>query len=122
MSAEGVSNRSSLTPLGPMPKDPKARLEKAAVALEGVWLTQMLREARPKSSLIGNSFASETFKDMLDQALGEKLAEAGVLKLTDSMVRQLVEINEAVKAQRAGQTSQTPQSQESAPDAADAAK
>lgn len=91
MSISGLQSiASSDSPLGPMPHNPKERLKKAATALEGIWVTQILKQARPKNSMFGKSFASETFKDMFDQAIGQNMAERGVLGLADSLIRQLM--------------------------------
>jgi Rod binding domain-containing protein len=81
---------SSQTPLGAMPKDPRARLKKAAEAMEAIWLTQMLREARPKGGLLDKSFAAQTFRDMLDQAMGESMATSGVIGLSSTLVCQFL--------------------------------
>ncbi len=89
MGPSNVSAASAQSPLGPMPQDPKARLKKAATALEGIWLTQMLKEARPKGGMLDKSFAAQTFKDMMDQALGDSMASTGVLGLADALVGQL---------------------------------
>jgi len=80
----------SQTPLGAMPKDPRARLKKAAESMEAIWLTQMLREARPKGGLLDKSFAAQTFRDMLDQTMGDSMAQSGVIGLSSTLVRQLL--------------------------------
>jgi Rod binding domain-containing protein len=71
-----------------MAQDPKKRLKQAATALEGIWLSQMMREARPKAGMLDKSFASQTFKDMLDQSMGDSMAKTGVLGLAEKMVQQ----------------------------------
>jgi Rod binding domain-containing protein len=73
-----------------MPKDPRARLKVAAESMEAIWLTQMLREARPKGGMLDKSFAAQTFRDMLDQAMGDSMAKSGVVGLADTLVRQML--------------------------------
>jgi len=64
-------------------------LRQASQDLESLWLSHILKEARPKaSSFLGKSFASEMFGDMLDEELAKKMAQSGMTGLSDQMVRQ----------------------------------
>jgi Rod binding domain-containing protein len=65
------------TALAAPPKNEK--LDKATKDFEGVWLAQILREARPKGGMFSSSFAAETFQDMMSQTLGQSMAESGKL-------------------------------------------
>lgn len=89
MSTTSVS-ASTASPIGPLPTDPKARLQKAAHAMEGLWLAQILKEGTPKSGMLGKSFAASTFQDMMNQALAQKMADTGMIGLSDSLTRQLL--------------------------------
>lgn len=110
MGIERIGNPSVNSPLGAMPKDPEARLRKAANALEAVWITQLMKEARPKAAMLGKSFAAETFKDMLDEALGQSMADRGVLGLGDSLVRQLLPTIKPATAPGSGDSQKGPHS------------
>lgn len=79
----------SSTPLlGNLPKDPKARLKKAADEFEAIFTERLMKESRPKSTLFGKSFASETFHDMQDQALARTMAQRGSLGLSKALTAQ----------------------------------
>ena len=82
---EGVVN----SPLGPFPKDPVARLKKAAAGVEALCVKQVLSEARPKSVMM-HSFATDTFNDMFNDVLAQSMAQKGVFGLADSLTRQLL--------------------------------
>ncbi|MEI6231520.1 MAG: rod-binding protein [Planctomycetota bacterium] len=80
----------STTPLlGTLPKDSNARLKKAADEFEAIWTERLMKESRPKSTLFGKSFASETFHDMQDQALARTMAQRGALGLSKALTKQL---------------------------------
>lgn len=78
------------SPIGSLPRNPKARLQKAAHDMEGLWLSQILKEATPKGGMLGKSFAASTFQDMMSQALAQKIADTGLIGLSDSLTRQLL--------------------------------
>jgi len=88
-----VSNSS----IGPLPNATRARMKKAATALEGVWLTQVLQAARPKGGMLDKSFASSAFQDMLSQQLGQTMADSGVVGLADKMTNQLLHTDASVQ-------------------------
>jgi peptidoglycan hydrolase FlgJ len=90
MSIAGVSQAVTSSPIGPLPTDPKARLRKAASELEAIWLQQFLKESRPKKTMLDNSFAAQTFQDMMDESLAKDMAARGVLGLADMLVQQLM--------------------------------
>ncbi|MCC6446104.1 MAG: rod-binding protein [Armatimonadetes bacterium] len=69
-----------------------ARLRKAAQDFEAVFLHHMLREMRrtaPDSGLLGGGATEGLYRDMLDQALAERLAERGGLGLGEMLYQQL---------------------------------
>ncbi len=77
--------------IGALPQDQMARLRFAAQKLEAVWLSHVLKEGRgPSQGFLDSSMASQTFRDMLDEALAEDIAASGKFGLADSIVRQLV--------------------------------
>ena len=51
----------------------------AAKQLEAFFLRQLLAEARPKGGMIDGGFAGDTFSQMLDEAIADKIAGAGGL-------------------------------------------
>lgn len=84
MNVSGATN----TPIGPLPASPKERIEFAARELEAVWLEQVIKDASPKGSgFLGDSMASKMFKDMFNETIAQKMAEAGTLGLKDQLVR-----------------------------------
>ena len=77
------------SPLPPkLPDNP--RLKKATQDFEGIFLTQILREARPKGGMFDKSFAAQTFQDMMSQALGQSMADSGKLGLAKKLYDQLL--------------------------------
>lgn len=63
---------------------------KAARQLEAFFLRRLLAEARPQGgSAIDGGFAGDTFKQMLDEAVADKMADAGGLGLADMLRAQL---------------------------------
>lgn len=101
MATDSVGAATSVSPLGPMPSDPKARLKKAATDLEAVWLAQVLREARPKGGMLDKSFAAQTFQDMFSQTLAQSMADSKAIGLSDMLVKQLeprVSVNATTQA------------------------
>jgi len=70
--------------------DPEA-IHKAAVSLESFMLDQVLKEVRG-GSMVGDAeggFAGGTFREMLDQALSQKMAERGALGLAPMLEAKL---------------------------------
>lgn len=105
--------------LGYLPVDKRQRLRKAAEGFESIWVQNVLKEARPKESAFGKSFAGDTFQDMLGQALAQKIAESHTLGLADSLERQVMPpdaaaqqaVNEAHAAQAAALAAPPPEIQ-----------
>ncbi len=74
-------------PAAPTKADPA---DTAARQLEAFFLRQLLAEARPTGGGgIDGGFAGDTFKQMLDEALADKMASAGGLGLAEIFKRQL---------------------------------
>jgi murein DD-endopeptidase MepM/ murein hydrolase activator NlpD len=64
----------------------------AAKQLEAFFLRQLLAEARPKGgSGIDSGFANDTFKQMLDEAVADKVAAAGGMGMASMFAKQLGE-------------------------------
>lgn len=62
----------------------------AAKQLEAFFVRQFLAEARPHGGgMIDGGFAGDTFKQMLDEAVADKLAGAGGLGMADMFAKQL---------------------------------
>lgn len=71
--------------------DPKAAAKKAATQFEALFMQMVLksmREATPKSGLLGGDSAHDTYTAMLDQQLAAKMAASGT-GLADTIARQL---------------------------------
>jgi Rod binding domain-containing protein len=88
------------TALGIMPTDPKARLKKASHAMESLWISNMLKEARPKGGMFSKSFASTTFQDMMSDQLAQHIADTGLLGLSDNLSRQLLHTQNVINASK----------------------
>jgi len=71
-----------------MPKDDKARLQKAAEGFEAQWFSQIMNEAKSARGS-NDSFATETFRGMMNDNLARTMAETHTLGLADMLVRQL---------------------------------
>jgi len=68
----------------------KDQAKTAAKQLEAFFLRRLLAEARPKgASMLDGGFAGDTFKDMLDEALADKMASAGGLGMSEMFAKQL---------------------------------
>jgi murein DD-endopeptidase MepM/ murein hydrolase activator NlpD len=61
----------------------------AAKQLEAFFLRQMLTEARPQGGGFDGGFAGDTFKQMLDEALADKMSAAGGIGLSQTFAQQL---------------------------------
>jgi flagellar protein FlgJ len=71
--------------------DPKAAAKKAATQFEALFMQMVLksmRDATPKSGLLGGDSGHETYTAMLDQQLATRMA-AGGTGLADTIARQL---------------------------------
>lgn len=64
--------------------------DKAARQLESFFLRQLLAEARPQGGGgLDGGFAGDTFKSMLDEAIADKMADAGGIGLAKMFAREL---------------------------------
>jgi murein DD-endopeptidase MepM/ murein hydrolase activator NlpD len=62
----------------------------AAKQLEAFFLRRLLAEARPQGGgLIDGGFAGDTFKQMLDEAIADKMAGAGGIGMAEMFAKQL---------------------------------
>lgn len=61
----------------------------AAKQLEAFFLRQMLAEARPQGGGFDGGFAGDTFKQMLDEAIADKMAGAGGIGMSQMFAQQL---------------------------------
>jgi murein DD-endopeptidase MepM/ murein hydrolase activator NlpD len=76
----------------PAAKDPA---KTAAKQLEAFFLRQLLKEARPQGAgMLDGGFAGDTFKDMLDEALADKMSAAGGMGMANMFAKQLGPTNE----------------------------
>ncbi len=74
----------------PTQAEPAQQARAAAKQLEAFFLRQLLAEARPQGGGgIDSGFAGDTFKQMLDEALADKMSNAGGLGLASMFERQL---------------------------------
>jgi len=72
------------------PSTTREQAKTAAKQLEAFFLRRLLAEARPKgASMLDGGFAGDTFKDMLDEAIADKMAAAGGLGMSDLFIKQL---------------------------------
>jgi murein DD-endopeptidase MepM/ murein hydrolase activator NlpD len=69
----------------PAPPDSKV----AAQQLEAFFLRQLLAEARPQGGMIDGGFAGDTFKQMLDEAIADKMTAAGGIGMASMFQKQL---------------------------------
>lgn len=74
--------------VGPLPKDQQARLKKAAQAMEAQWFQNVMKEASASTGA-SDSYATQTFKGMLNETLANSMSETGALGMADLLVRQL---------------------------------
>lgn len=61
----------------------------AARQLEAFFVRQLLAEARPKGGMLDAGFAGDTFAQMLDEAISDKVAGAGGLGLAEQFAQHL---------------------------------
>jgi murein DD-endopeptidase MepM/ murein hydrolase activator NlpD len=81
----------SLTgPATPPPaREPRDDAQVAAKQLEAFFLRQLLAEARPQGGMLDGGFAGDTFKQMLDEAIADKMTAAGGIGMTAMFAKQL---------------------------------
>ncbi|HET9620984.1 MAG TPA: peptidoglycan DD-metalloendopeptidase family protein [Kofleriaceae bacterium] len=94
----------------PPQPDPAARrasdVKSAAKQLEAFFLRQMLSEAKPQGGgAIDGGFAGDTFKQMMDDALADKMSAAGGIGLSKMFAQQLAK---AAGGQPADETAAPP--------------
>ena len=65
------------------------QVKTAAKQLEAFFLRQLLAEARPAGGGIDGGFAGDTFKQMLDEALADKMSSAGGIGMAKLFEKQL---------------------------------
>jgi murein DD-endopeptidase MepM/ murein hydrolase activator NlpD len=61
----------------------------AAKQLESFFLRQLLAESRPQGGMLDGGFAGDTFKQMLDEAIADKMSAAGGVGMAQMFARQL---------------------------------
>jgi murein DD-endopeptidase MepM/ murein hydrolase activator NlpD len=62
----------------------------AAKQLEAFFLRQLLAESRPQGGgMLDGGFAGDTFKQMLDEAIADKMSSAGGVGMTEVFAKQL---------------------------------
>jgi murein DD-endopeptidase MepM/ murein hydrolase activator NlpD len=71
----------------------------AAKQLEAFFLRQMLAESRPQGGgMLDGGFAGDTFKQMLDEAIADKMTAAGGIGMTQMFAKQLGKADEVASA------------------------
>jgi murein DD-endopeptidase MepM/ murein hydrolase activator NlpD len=71
----------------------------AAKQLEAFFLRQLLAESRPQGGgAIDGGFAGDTFKQMLDEAIADKMTSAGGVGMTELFAKQLGKATEVAAA------------------------
>jgi len=70
-------------------KPPAPQSKVAAQQLEAFFLRQLLAEARPQGGAIDGGFAGDTFKQMLDEAIADKMSAAGGIGMATMIQKQL---------------------------------
>jgi murein DD-endopeptidase MepM/ murein hydrolase activator NlpD len=80
----------ALAPQTPPAVDPHRDAKTAAKQLEAFFLRRLLAESRPQGGgMLDGGFAGDTFKQMLDEAVADKVSAAGGLGMADMFVKQL---------------------------------
>ena len=69
--------------------------ETAAKQLEAFFLRRLLAEARPQGGMLDGGFAGDTFKQMLDEAIADKMTAAGGVGMAQLFAKQLGKSDEA---------------------------
>ena len=68
----------------------------ASQQLEAFFLRQLLAETKPQSGSIDGGFAGDTFKQMLDEAIADKMVGAGGIGMSTVFAKQLGQGDQAV--------------------------
>lgn len=72
------------------PRPPRDNVQVAAKQLEAFFLRQLLAESRPQGGgMLDGGFAGDTFKQMLDEAIADKMTAAGGVGMTAMFAKQL---------------------------------
>jgi murein DD-endopeptidase MepM/ murein hydrolase activator NlpD len=89
-----------MDPRGPAVRpEPKDSPQVAAKQLEAFFLRQLLAEARPKGGgMLDGGFAGDTFKQMLDEAIADKMSAAGGIGMSAMFAKHLGKTDEAARA------------------------
>ncbi|RMH40722.1 MAG: peptidase M23 [Deltaproteobacteria bacterium] len=77
-------------------------LGQAAAAFEAYFLRRMLSEVRGTAGLAGDGVGARMFRDMLDEALADAMAEGGGVGIADTLVDQLRDVAPAAALPRPG--------------------
>jgi murein DD-endopeptidase MepM/ murein hydrolase activator NlpD len=100
--ADGVAPGAGHLALARDPHDKPAGKDAAHVAarqLESFFLRQMLSESRPQGGgMLDGGFAGDTFKQMLDEAIADKMTAAGGIGMTQMFAKQLGKADEVAGA------------------------
>lgn len=80
-------------------RETKDSAQVAAKQLEAFFLRQLLSEARPQGGgMLDGGFAGDTFKQMLDEAIADKMTAAGGIGMTAMFAKQLGKTDEIAGA------------------------
>ena len=83
----------------PRPKADADNAKVAAKQLEAFFLRQLLAETRPQGGgMVDGGFAGDTFKQMLDEAIADKMTAAGGVGMAPMFARQLAKAGGAAEA------------------------
>jgi murein DD-endopeptidase MepM/ murein hydrolase activator NlpD len=83
----------------PRPRDDADNAKVAAKQLEAFFLRQLLAETRPQGGgMVDGGFAGDTFKQMLDEAIADKMSAAGGVGMAPMFARQLAKAGGAAGA------------------------
>jgi murein DD-endopeptidase MepM/ murein hydrolase activator NlpD len=83
-------------PAQPPARETKDNAQVAAKQLEAFFLRQLLSEARPQGGgMLDGGFAGDTFKQMLDEAIADKMTAAGGVGMAQLFAKQLGKSDEA---------------------------
>jgi murein DD-endopeptidase MepM/ murein hydrolase activator NlpD len=94
--ALGLASAPTATPR--LPRPAKNDAQTAGAQLEAFFLRQLLSETRPQGGMLDGGFAGDTFKQMLDEALADKMTAAGGIGLAKMFADQLGKTHETAAA------------------------
>jgi len=78
----------------PPPRPDADSARTAGKQLEAFFLRQLLAESRPQGGMIDGGFAGDTFKQMLDEAIADKMSAAGGIGMAQMFAKQLDKASE----------------------------